>query len=368
MSEKTTFKIYPASASPYMKTSYQKDMVVSALDTPFRKKWMVIGIVAFIILPFFATPFFIHIANLIMIACIGAMALNLITGVAGLLSLGHAGFMCAGAFTVGICGTRWGMPFWVCVPAAGLVGAILGFMASLPSFRLKGLYLGISTLAMHYIICYFASEYQFSSGYGYSIKVSDPSIGPFVISGGKSWFFVLGLFVWLTGLFIVNLMRSRPGRAWIAIRDRDIAARAMGIHIGRYKILAFMVGTAITTIQGGLYAYYTNLVTVDEYSFYLTISYLAMIIVGGIGSVLGSIMGGVLITLIPNLLIYLFGVIEVPLSLKEYFFALESGVFGLLIILFLMVEPLGLVEIWRRIRTYFELWPFKYKPLMITKR
>lgn len=366
MSEKGDVRGF--SPSPYMKVSYPKDMAISAFDTPFRRKWMVVGIALLLALPFVARPFFVHIANLILIACIGAMALNLVTGVAGLLSLGHAGFMCAGAFTVGICGSRWGMPIWLSLPAAGLVGAFLGLVASLPSFRLKGLYLGISTLAMHFIICYAASEYQFNAGYGHSIKVVDPSIGPFVISGEKSWYFVLAGFVWVTALFITNLLRSKPGRAWIAIRDRDISARAMGINIGRYKILAFMVGTAITSIGGGLYAYYTNMVSADEFTFYLTVSYLAMIIVGGTGSVLGSIMGAVLITLVPHLLMYIFGLIDVPIALKEYFFALESGVFGLMIVIFILVEPLGMVEIWRRIRVFFELWPFKYRPLMITKR
>ncbi|RLB03724.1 MAG: branched-chain amino acid ABC transporter permease [Deltaproteobacteria bacterium] len=366
MSNKGDIKRY--SKSPYMKVSYPQDMVISAFDTPFRRKWAVVGIVFFLALPFIVTPFFVHIANLIMIACIGAMALNLVTGVAGLLSLGHAGFMCAGAFTVAICASRWGMPIWFSIPAAGVVGAFLGLLAGLPSFRLKGLYLGISTLAMHFIILYVAREYQFYAGYGHSIKVVDPSIGPFVISGGKNWYFVLAGFVWLTALFITNLLRSRPGRAWIAIRDRDISARAMGINIGRYKVLAFMVGTAITSIEGGLYAYYTNMVSADEYTFYLTVSYIAMIIVGGVGSVLGSIMGAVLITLIPHLLMYLFGLIDVPIVIKEYFFAIESGVFGLIIIFFILVEPLGLIEIWRRIRVFFELWPFKYRPLMITKR
>jgi len=142
----------------------------------------------------------------------------------------------------------------------------------------------------------------------------------------------------------------------------------MGINVGWYKISSFMVSTTITTISGGLYAYYTNLAAVEEYTFYLTISYLAMIIVGGIGSLLGSIMGAFLITLIPYFLIYLFGFFKAASYLRDYLYALESGIFGLLIIIFLLIEPRGLVEIWRRTRIFFELWPFKYKPLMITRR
>lgn len=365
MFKKQSYKKFPA--SPYMKSSYSKDMVMQAFDTPFRKKWMIVGLVVFVIFPFLSPLFFVHISNLIAISCIGAMALNLVTGNAGLLSLGHAGFMCAGAFTVGILGTRLGMPIWITIPVAGLVGVVLGLGAGLPSLRLKGIYLGISTMAMHYIIIYFASEYQFFAGYGHGIRVETPSIGILVLSNQKKWYFFLWFFVWTTGVFITNLLRSRIGRAWVAIRDRDIAAKVMGINIGQYKVLAFMVSTAITTMSGGFYAYYTNLAAVDEYTFYLTVSYLAMIIVGGIGSVLGSIMGAFLITSIPYLLMFLLSLAEIPAYMVEkYFYAFESGIFGLLIIVFLILEPLGLAEIWRRIRTFFELWPFRYAPLKIT--
>lgn len=353
---------------PYMKTSYAKDMTISAFNTPFRKKCVFVGILIFVLFPFLSPPFFVHISNLIAIACIGAMALNLLVGTAGLLSLGHAGFMCAGAFTVGILNLRLGMPIWITIPAAIFVGMILGFISSLPSLRLKGLYLGISTMAMHYIIMYFAGEYQFSVGYSYGIHIADPRIGILVLSNKKMWYFFLWLFVWLTGVFIANLLRSRPGRAWKAICDRDIAARVMGINIGWYKIFAFVVSTAITSMSGGFYAYYTNLASVDEYSFYLTVSYLAMIIVGGMGSILGSVMGAFLITLIPYLVLYLFGFLQVSPFLKSYLYPVEASIFGLMIIFFLLVEPLGLIEIWRRIRTFFEVWPFRYKPLMITKR
>jgi len=359
-------KGYPS--SPYMKETYKEAMVLTAFETPFRKKCTVLGIVIFVLIPFLFPPFIMHIINLAGIASIGAMALNLVTGTAGLLSLGQAGFMCAGAFTVGHLSSNMGMPIYVTLPAAGLIGAILGLFSGLPSLRLKGMYLGLGTLAMHYIIYYIASEYQFNVGYSQGISIKDPSIGILTLSDKWSWYFFIWCFVWLTGLFIANLMRSRPGRAWIAIRDRDIAAEVMGINIGYYKVLVFVVSTSIVSMAGGLYGYYTNLAAIEEYSFLLTISYLAMIIVGGIGSILGSIMGAFLITLIPYGLIYLFGFWEVSGFLKDFFYALESGIFGLMIIFFLFVEPLGMVEIWRRIRLFFELWPFKHKPLMITKR
>jgi len=357
-----------AGKSPYLKTSYAKDMVIEAFDTPFRKKSTVLGLIVWGLFPFIAGNYSIHIVNLIAIAAIGALALNLLCGNAGLLSLGHAGFMASGAFTTAILSVNFGMPIWVVLPAAGLVGALFGFVAGLPSLRLKGMYLGLSTLAIHYVIVYIFSEYQFYGKFGFGIPIKDPQIGPLTLSSDRTWYFILCFLVWLVGIFIKNLLRSRPGRAWVAIHNRDIAAEVIGIHIGYYKVLAFVVATSITAMAGGLYAYYTNVATIDEYSFSMTISYLAMIIVGGMGSVLGSLMGAFLITSLPFMLMYFIDYFEITGLIKDYFFAIQTGLFGMVIIFFLLVEPLGLSEIWRRIRVYFQLWPFRLRPLQVTKR
>jgi branched-chain amino acid transport system permease protein len=361
-------RIKNAPESPYLKSSYSEDMVLAAFDSPFRKMWVAIGILILILFPFAASKYLIHIANLIAIASMGALALNLLCGNAGLLSLGHAGFLAAGAFTTAIMSTHFNMPIWVIIPIAAFIGAVLGAIAGLPSLRLKGIYLGISTLAVHYIIMYFLSEYQFHGGFGFGITIDDPVIFGFTLSSEKEWYVVLCVLVFLCAMFIKNLLRSRPGRAWTAIHNRDIAAEIMGINIGFHKVLAFIVSTSITTAAGSIYAYYTNVASTAEYSFGLTISYLAMIIVGGLGSVLGSLMGAFLITVVPFLLMYIVDFFEIAGVVKDYFFAVQSGIFGLIIIFFLLVEPLGLAEIWRRMRDYFMLWPFKHKPLTVTKR
>jgi branched-chain amino acid transport system permease protein len=356
-----------APKSPYLKRTYSEDMIM-ALDTPFKKKCAAVGLLISLLFPFVVSNYFIHIANLIAIASISALALNLLCGNAGLLSLGHAGFMASGAFTTAIMVTHFGMPFWVVLPTSAIVGAILGFIAGLPSLRLKGMYLGLSTLAIHYVIVYVISEYQFYGGFGFGITIKDPEIGGFVLSDDKVWYFVLYFIVWVVAVFTKNLLRSRPGRAWIAIHNRDIAAEIMGINAGYYKILAFVTSTSITAIAGSIYAYYTNVASIDEYSFTLTIRYLAMIIIGGLGSILGSLLGAFLITSIPFFLIYIVDLLELTGPVKDFFFVIEVGLFGLVIIFFLLVEPLGLAEIWRRIRVYFQLWPFRYKPLTVTKR
>ena len=355
-----------APKSPYEKQSYSEDMVIKAFDTPFRKKWMVLGLLFLVGFPFLASEYAVHLANHIAIACIAALALNLLCGNAGLLSLGQAGFLAAGAFTAGIMTYEFGMPFWVVFPASIVVGAILGLIAGLPSLKLKGIYLGLSSLALHFIIVTAVNEYQFHAGFSYGITIKAPQIGSFALSTDIRWYFFLLAVVWGVSIFITNLLRSQVGRAWIAIHNRDIAAEVIGINIGYQKISAFIVSTSIVSLAGCLWAYYTNVASIDEYDFMLTIKYLAMIIIGGMGSVLGSLMGAFLITLLPYLLMYLFDLFEITGVLKDYFFAVQSGLFGVVMIFFLLIEPLGLAEIWRRIKDYLMLWPFKYKALAVT--
>lgn len=368
MSENRLQTVKEYRKSPYLKASHFEDMAIKAFETPFRKKCLVSGVVFWIVFPFLAPPFFVHITNLIAIACIGSLALNLLIGNVGLLSLGHAGFMAAGAFVTAIMTSNFGMPIWVVLPVTIVVGCFLGLIAGLPSLHLKGIYLGLSTLAMHHIIYYGCSEYQFYGGFGYGIVIKEPSIGFLILSGKNVWYFCLWLVAGMTALLIANLLRSKIGRAWVAIRDRDIAAEVVGINIGYYKILAFAFSSGLTSMAGGLYAYYTSVVSVEEYNFSLTVAYLAMIIVGGVGSILGSVMGAFLIIILPYLLMYTVGLFDISFPIKEYFSVIQSALLGFIIIIFLLVEPLGLAEIWRRVRIYFELWPFKYKPLTVTKR
>lgn len=360
--------IQKAPKNPYLKTTYSMDLILNVFETPFRRRVAWGGGILLIALPFLTSIYVIHIINLIAISAISALALNMLSGNAGLLSLGHAGFLAAGAFITAIFSVRYGMPIYIVLPISAGAGAILGLVAGLPSKRLKGMYLGLSTLALHYVIIYLLSEYQFYGGFGFGITIKDPRIGDFEIADDRVWYYILCGLVITTALFVKNLLRTKPGRAWIAIHNRDIAAEILGINIGYYKILAFMVSTSITTSAGSLYAYYTNVATIDEYSFALTISYLAIIIVGGIGSIFGSIMGSCLITSLPFVFMYLVDYLQLTGTVKDYFFAVQTGLFGLIIIIFLIFEPLGLVEIWRRIRVYFELWPFKFKPLSVTRR
>jgi branched-chain amino acid transport system permease protein len=314
-------------------------------------------------LPFLASAFLIDLANQVFLASIGALALMLLTGFAGQVSLGHAGLMAAGAFTVGILAKEIGAPFWITLPAAALVGSLLGLLFGLPSLRLRGLYLAVSTLALHFLVIYCGGEYEARRGYSTGIVIDPPSIGGHALTSGRAWYFVLGLAATGTLLLCVNLLRSGTGRAWAAIRANETVAEALGIEVAAHKLLAFVLSSLITAVTGALFAYYRGFVSVEAFSLFLSIQYVAMIIIGGMSSLLGALLGALFVTLFPYGIEALLGALPGAQRYAGLLFAVNYTAFGLVMILFLVLEPFGLVGIWRRIETYFTLWPFKYRPL-----
>ena len=287
----------------------------------------------------------------------------LLTGYAGLISLGHAGLMAAGAFTVGILFRETNAPFWITLPAAALVGGVLGVIFGLPSLRLRGLYLAVSTLALHFVVVYLGGEYETRRGFSTGIMIDPPQLGGISISDGRAWYYILLAAAVLTLLLCLNLLRARTGRAWRAIRAHETVAEALGIGIAGYKLLAFVISSAITAVAGALFAYYRGFVSVEAFSLFLTIQYVAMIIIGGMGSLVGALLGAAFVTVFPYVIET--GLLALP-GAQRYagvLFAVNYAAFGLVMILFLMLEPLGLVGIWHRVQSYFLLWPFKQRPV-----
>jgi branched-chain amino acid transport system permease protein len=350
-----------AFASGYFKTSYSADL--SLVETRARWVCLMALIVGLLIFPFFASAFFLDIANQIMLALIASIALMLLTGCAGLISLGHAGLIAAGAFTTAILFKELNAPITITLPASGLMGAILGIIFGLPSLRLKGLYLALSTLALHFIVTYLGSEYESTRGFATGVVIDSPSLGPLLIEDPRVWYFFFLFIDCLVIVFAINLIRSRTGRAWMAIRDRDVAAEALGIKVAGSKLSAFVVCSVITSIAGCLFAYYHGFVSVEAFSLFMTIEYIAMIIIGGLGTILGAVFGTIFVVVLPYAIDMVVDLFRVPSRFTTYMFAIKFAGFGLIMIIFLVLEPAGLVGIWQRIRDYFILWPFKYKPL-----
>jgi branched-chain amino acid transport system permease protein len=353
-------------ASGYFRTNYGQDLKL--VETRTERWSLTIFLIALLTFPFLASPFQLDLANQVFLACIGAIALMLLTGYAGQISLGHAGLLAAGAFTAGVLSKEMNAPFWVTLPAATIVGALLGVMFGLPSLRLRGLYLAVSTLALHFLVVYLGGEYETKRGFSTGILIDPPKLGGWTVSGGRIWYFILGLFTAATLLLCLNLLRSGTGRAWAAIRANETVAEALGIGVSAHKLLAFVISSALTALAGALFAHYRGFVSVEAFSLFLTIQYVAMIIVGGMGSLLGAILGAVFVTLFPYGIEAAMGALPGAQRYAGLIFAVNYAAFGVVMILFLVLEPLGLVGIWKRVQTYFLLWPFKHRPMAGSRR
>jgi branched-chain amino acid transport system permease protein len=294
----------------------------------------------------------------------------MLTGITGQVSLGHAAFLCIGGFSVVAAQQHLAADFWLGLPLAAVAGALVGVLVGLPAARFRGIYLAISTLAMHYAIVFLAKTYQARLGTSASegIFIRDPQIAGYVLADDRHWYYVLLLLCLVVTWLSLNAMRTRTGRAWIAIRDRDVSAEAVGINLTRYKLSAFVVSSALASFLGGVVAYYTNSVSSDIYTIDIAVVYLAMVIVGGLGSPLGAILGAFFITFLPYAVEAAFAFAPASWRSGGALFAYQLGATGLCILLFLVFEPRGLVEIWRRLETYFERWPFRYRALSLQRK
>jgi branched-chain amino acid transport system permease protein len=346
-----------AYASGYFKTDYA--MELRLIDTRWQKVSAAVFVLALGVFPLVSPQFAIGIANQVFIAIVGAAALMLLTGYAGQISLGHAGLLAAGALTTGILFKELGATFWITLPASAVVGAALGLLFGLPSLRLKGLYLAITTLALHFVVAFIGGEYETRRGFSTGILVNPPAIGGFALQEQQHWYYVLLAVAAAAMLFCINLLRSRTGRALMAIRDHDIVAGSLGIPVRRYKLLIFVVSSTMTSVAGCLLAYYRGFVSIEAFSLYLTIDYVAMVIIGGLGSMLGVVLGALFVITFPYVIEGLLRILPIPAGIANEIFAINYAAFGLVMILFLVFEPLGLVGIWRRVRNYFLLWPYR---------
>jgi branched-chain amino acid transport system permease protein len=350
--------------SGVLKTTYEADMALYPLPIA---KWAVAGValVFFVVLPMVLHEYYLSIINLVSIACIGALGLNILVGYTGQISVGHGAFMSVGAYTAANFAVRLDAPWPVNMLAGGLMAAIVGAIVGIPSLRIKGLYLAIATLAGQLIIEWTINHVTFiSGGVQASIEVPPPELFGYRLASQTQMYFFLLAFVVVAVVGTMNLVRSRIGRAFVAIRDQDIAAEIIGINIFRYKLLAFAISSFYAGVTGVLYTYYLGVANYEQFQINVSIDYLAMIIIGGLGSVLGSIFGAIFVTLLP---------IVIRLSMESFGGYLFSDaavrniipnmrliLFGGLIITFLIVEPEGLNRLWRNIRSYFRVWPFAY--------
>ncbi len=328
-------------------------------DTRTQWAWMTILAALLLAFPFVADSYWLYLACLVAIHVASATGLNILTGYTGLVSLGQAAFMGLGAYTVAVLELRAGTPALLNLVAGGVVAMAGGIVVGLPSLRVKGLYLAIATIAASFIAHFLFANW--TSVTGGTAGLSVPPARLFGVALDTS-FRIYWLIVPITLLMLAgaaNLFRTRIGRAFIAIRDRDISAEVLGIPLLRYKLLSFALSSFYAGVAGGLWAYFFRVVTPESFPLIMSIFFLAAIIVGGMGTILGAILGAVFMTMVPELLKLLVGWLPLGGNAAVILSPVRTIVFGALIVGFLVFEPHGLAEIWRRVRRFFHLYPFR---------
>jgi branched-chain amino acid transport system permease protein len=341
---------------------YEQELAIFETDFGRLCLWIGLGLL-YILVPTLSSPYMLYVVNTVGIASIAAIGLNILVGYTGQISLGHGAFFGVGAYAAAILATAVHVPFLIALPAAGLITALVGMIFGIPSGRLKGLYLTIATLAGQFIIEYTLVHWESLTKGTMGITLPGATLLGIPVGGDVGFFFVI--FTILAGMtwIAVNLIRTSYGRAFIAIRDNDRAAEGMGIPIFRYKLLSFGISSFYAGLAGAIWAYYMVSVTAEPFNLMLSVEYIAMIIIGGLGSIPGAILGATFITFLNEFLRWSTG-----LLINMGYFAgaglnmapLREFIFGLTIVLFILFEPRGLAEVWRIIRSSFRLWPFSY--------
>lgn len=350
------------------------------LRGPWRKGFAIALLVAYLALPGSLSGYWLTVLNLCGVYAIGAIGLNLLTGYAGQVSLGHAFFFGAGGYAAAYLGAQRGWPLPLYLLAAMLIGGAVGAVVGPFALRLRGNYLVIVTLGLVFLGHHLWNTWDSvtGGGHGTSLRAAPTSIGPLDVKDlvvlGVRYEPEIGLFwlVWalvgLVALLTKNLVRSRPGRAMQAIRDRDLSAEVIGVNLARYKVGAFAWSSAFAALAGALYGIVTNRLETGIFTLNLSITFVAMVIIGGVGTVFGGILGALLVSggqqvIARNNDLFLFDPIisSSPgdsgfLSIGEF----NNVLFGLGIVLFLLFEPRGIAALWLRFRTWLATWPFSY--------
>ncbi len=340
--------------------SYAADMAIFRTKTHWAL--LLIGLIVLFTSPLYLSTYWLGVVNLIGITIVAATGLNLLTGYCGQLSVGHAGFIAVGAFTSAVITAKLDLPFLIALPAAGLMAGFIGLIFGVASLRVKGFYLAIATVAAQIVIMWIINHLSFTGGFS-GMSVPRAEIFGVTFRSPQSLFFLIMTVVVIVVFLAKNLARTRVGRAFVAVRDNDLAAEVMGINLFRYKLIAFFIGCFLAGVAGSLTAHWIGFISTEHFSISDSILYVGMIIIGGAGSTLGPILGAVFIRLLQQGVTYISPILENSLAgdLPSGFTAgLGPLVFGLVIVVFLVIEPRGLAHRWNLFKASYRLWPFSY--------
>lgn len=351
-------------------TRYEDDLRLLA------SRWRQVGVVllalAVVIYPLQATSQWMTIGNQALISIVGAVGLMILTGFTGQISLGHAAFLAIGAYTAAGLAVHLGMPWWLGMPIAGIVAAAVGLAIGPFALRLRGLYLAIVTVGLVFLVNHVLVNWRSITGGlsgtsvpmnwwfdGPTVGSSAWNLGPYAFGRAHQLYAIYAVITVLTVLAATNLRRSRTGRAMAAVRDRDVAAAVMGVNVARTKFEAFGISSFITGVAGAMFGYQQQFITVDPpFNLFMSIDYIAMIVLGGIGTVVGAVLGALAYVMLGPLAEGLFGELGLLDNLTSS--QQQQLLLAIVVAIFLIAEPLGLYGIWLRIKVYFMAWPFRY--------
>jgi branched-chain amino acid transport system permease protein len=345
------------------RSSYAVDTTI--FPTTTSRNAAILGVVLICFAPQLLSEYWLSQLIMIGIYGIAALGLNILVGFTGQISIGHAAFFLFGAFTSAYISNNYPIPVFFSIPIAGVVTAFVGLIFGLPAARLKGLYLVIATLAAQYILLDFFSRADWFSGGSVPATAKAFSIFDYTLRGDRQYFYVVLAYVVASYLLVTNLMRSRDGRALVAVRDHYLSAEIMGINLTKYRTLSFGLAAFFAGIAGALYAHNQLVVSNEGFGIERSILFLAMVIIGGTGSIMGTLMGTAFVVLVPEAMEWISmelkgGVIDKALALNNNLTFLREIAIGLIIIAFLVFEPDGLAHRWRQIKTDWKLYPFSH--------
>jgi len=341
------------------RTTYQQDTTI--FPTPMSRRVAVVSVLLLLLTPLLSSAYQLNLLIQIGYYGIAALGLNIVVGFTGQISLGHAAFFGLGAFTSAWLSNTSGIPVFFCIPLAGLMTMAIGLIVGIPAGRIKGLYLAIATLASQYILEDFFARADWFTGGSAGAMANPFSVFGFVMNTDRSYFYVVLFYVVVMYLLGANLLRTRDGRAFVAVRDHYLSAEIMGINLNKYRILSFGISSFYAGIGGALFGHYLGFVSAEGFTILLSIQFLGMIIIGGLGSVMGAMLGTVFMVLLPEVMefgVHLVG--SNSTALTQALAYIKEMAIGLAIILFLIFEPDGLSHRWKMIKNYWKLYPFSY--------
>ena len=307
--------------------------------------------------PWLLTEYSLAQLNLVLIYAVAGLGLMLLAGFTGQFSLGHAAFLGVGAYAQAYL-TAAGLPFFLALVVAGFLSALIGIVVGLPALRLKGIYLGMATLSFGFIIEEVFARWESVTGGNAGKSVAAIQLLGYDLGSGAGFYFVCLLVTVVCTLGILNLLRAPTGRAFVAIRDSEISAQSMGIHLAYYKTLSFAISAALAGVAGALYAHNLRFISPDQFNLLQSIDLLLMIVIGGLGSIHGVFLGAIFLIILPQ------GISAVKEFLPDIIGqapGLKSVIYGSMLILFVLFEPMGLYGRWLKVRTYLQMFPFYRK-------